>query len=128
VLRTGIIITYLISRLLVRRFLNIYPTQEYGALCAGLPEERYHFCNRGTAYFWRWIRLAPVAIRERPALPCDCDATFQPFASGLLSATSPANDDSTLQPKAVLMVVLAADREATAVAKPGVEIFGLYEA
>ena len=72
--------------------------------------------------------LAPVAIREGPALPCDCDAAFQPFASGLLSATSPANDDSTPQPKAVLMVVLAADREATAVAKPGVEIFGLYEA
>src|SRR6202043_1221897 len=40
---------------------------------------------------------------------------------------SPLNDDSTLQPKAVLTVVVAADRQATVVAKASVEILSLDE-
>jgi hypothetical protein len=40
---------------------------------------------------------------------------------------SPLNDDSTLQPKAVLTVVVAADSQATVVAKASVEILSLDE-
>jgi hypothetical protein len=40
---------------------------------------------------------------------------------------SPVDDDSTLQPKAILTVVVAADSEGTVVAKASVEILSLDE-
>jgi hypothetical protein len=58
---------------------------------------------------------------------------FEPFAFALGRKTkwprpvSPLNDDSTLQPKAVLTVVVAADSQATVVAKGSVEILSLDE-
>ena len=45
----------------------------------------------------------------------------------LLSASAPVNDDSTFEPKAVLLVT-AAEWRAAAIAKVGVEVFGLDEA
>jgi len=40
---------------------------------------------------------------------------------------SPVNDDSALQPKAVLAVIVVADSQGTVVAKAGVEILSLDE-
>jgi hypothetical protein len=44
------------------------------------------------------------------------------------TSTSPVNDDSTLQPEAVLIVVVAASRRSAVVAKAGIEILSLDEA
>ncbi|MGA6988162.1 MAG: hypothetical protein WBZ01_19035 [Terriglobales bacterium] len=40
-------------------------------------------------------------------------------------AASPVNDNSTLQPKAVLTIIKGADFQAAVIAKAGVEVFGL---
>jgi hypothetical protein len=49
------------------------------------------------------------------------------FRSRLLSP-SPTHDESTFQPKAVLIVIVAADSKLAIVAKAGVEVFRLEEA
>ena len=73
-----------------------------------------------SSYFWLLLSSVSTGTRNR-RLAC---APQIDFGKRFLS---PVNDDATLQPKAILTVVIAADSQATAVAKASVEILSLDE-
>jgi hypothetical protein len=74
-----------------------------------------------------WIGEPAASPQVRFTPRGDSNQHLKPLASGLLSS-SPADDDSAFQPKAVLTVVIAADSELAVVAEAGVKVFGLNQA
>lgn len=63
---------------------------------------------------------------DLPRSYTDSSAQFEQTSSKQF--LSPVNNDSTLQPKAVLTVVVVAGSQGTVVAKAGVEILSLDQA
>ena len=112
----------------------------YGASL--LIEGTLHIEGSGLPSFEHSLVLPQCAEDFLPGLTCGSPFTLlaplaigSPFSKGwprspirLPGAFSPAYDDSTLQPEAVLTVVLRADSEGAFVAKAGVHVFGLDEA
>lgn len=72
---------------------------------------------------WLAANRALLRLAAHFGSPSPCHATL-----GINASTSPVDNDSTLQPKAVLTVVVAAGSQGTVVAKAGVEILSLDQA